>query len=75
MILGSILSGFWGPFGSGTPLQAPLGPEVVCKRPVSCGILAGISAQQCEAGVLDLFCFWLPQLGPNGQGEVLGIFF
>ena len=32
MILGSILSGFWGPFGSGTPLQAPLGPEVGGRR-------------------------------------------
>ena len=63
------------PLGAGT---AGHSTSFFCKRPVSCGIPAGIpagiSAQQCEAGVLDLF-FWLPQLGPNGQGEVLGIFF
>ena len=48
-----------------------------CKCPGSCGIPTGIPvdllAQQCEAGVLGILLFWLPQLGPNGQGEVLGI--
>ena len=41
---------------------------------IPAGIPAGLSAQQCEAGGLDLFFVGLPQLGPNGQGEVLGIF-
>ena len=64
------------PLGAGT---AGHSTRFCCKRPVSCGIPAGIpagiSAQQCEAGVLVLLFYWLPELGPNGQGEVLGIFF